>query len=100
VEIGIFQKIVNRVVIFYGSSRQEITVSFQKVRYESERDKDGEIYHIIFESTFLGYRTGEERIHQELYNKTIQKIPWEKQGFWVQDNALIPIEKPRILRTR
>lgn len=90
----------HRIEIFYGENQQKIDVSFQKVAYGSKRGKDGDTYHIVFESTFFGHKNNDERRHQELYRKFIQKISWKKQGFWIQDNAQIPIPKKRMLRVK
>jgi N-acetylneuraminic acid mutarotase len=90
----------HRIVIFYGENEQKINVSFQEVEYGSKRDKDVETYHIVFESTFFGYKSSDERVHQELCRKTIQKISWKKQGFWLQDNAQIPIPRTKMLRMK
>lgn len=50
------------------------------------------------ELTF-GYK-GEEKAHRTLYNTIIGKIPWEKQGFWLEDNSEIPIPKKVRIRIR
>jgi hypothetical protein len=95
-----FSENTHRVVIFCGPNNQKINVSFQEVKYGSERNGDKETYYIVFESVFFGYRPGDERAHQELCRKTIQKIPWKKLGFWLRDNAQIPITKSHLLRTK
>lgn len=95
-----FSENSHRMTIFYGSQREEITVTFQKVEYGSAKDHDKQTYHIKFESSILGFRSSEERSNQELYRKTFEKIPWMKQGFWIQDNGEFPIPKRRSLRMR
>jgi hypothetical protein len=95
-----FSENTHRAVIFYGSNKQQINVTFEEVKYGSERDKDVDTYHIVFESVFFGFRTGEERAHQEVCRKVYRKIPWKKLGFWLQDNSQIPIPKVTILRRK
>jgi hypothetical protein len=88
-----FSENTHRVVIFYAPTKEEISVTFQEVKYGSERDEEIATYHIVFESVFFGLRAGGERAHQELCKKTFQKIPWKKLGFLLQDNSQIPIPK-------
>jgi hypothetical protein len=95
-----FSENTHKIVIFYGPNKQEINVSFQEVSYSSERNGDREAYHIVFESVFFGYRAGDERAHQELQRKIIQRLPWKKLGFWLQDDAQIPIPKSRLLQVK
>lgn len=90
----------HRIEILYGPNNQKINVSFKEEKYASERDKDVEKYHIVFESTFFGYKTPDEKSHKELCEKIIQKIPWKKQGFWLQDNVPIPIPRFKTLRMK
>lgn len=93
-----FSANTHRIVIFYGPDKQEINVSFEETKYGSEKDGDIDTYQIVFRSIPFGYKTFQEKTHQELCKKTLQKIPWKKQAFWLQDNAQIPI--PRIKRLR
>jgi hypothetical protein len=98
-----FSANTHRILISYGLDKQEINVSFQETKYGSEEHGDKETYQIVFTSIPFGFRTSNEKAHQELFKKTISKIPWKKQGFWLQDNAKIPIPKNtrlRIKRTR
>jgi hypothetical protein len=95
-----FSENTHRAVIIYGPSKQEINISFQEMKYGSERDRPVETYHIVFESIFFGYKTGEEKAHQEVCKKTLQKIPWKKLGFWLEDNGQIPIPRSTILRRK
>jgi hypothetical protein len=95
-----FSTNTHRIVISYGPDRQEINVSFQETKCDSEEYGDAEMYQIVFSSIYFGFRGFNEKAHQELYKKTISKIPWKKQGFWLQDNAEIPILKNKRLRVR
>ena len=95
-----FSENTHRIEILYGPNGQEINVSFQEVKYDSKRNKDIETYHIVFESPFFGYKANDERAHQELYEKTMQKIPWRKKGFWLEDGSLIPQTRVKVLRMK
>ena len=88
----------HRMVIFYGSDKLEIDVSFQETECGSRKDGNAVTYQIVFRSIPLGYKTFQERVHQELCKKTMRKIPWKKQAVWLVDNAQIPL--PRIKRLR
>ena len=95
-----FSENTHRCVIFYGSDRQEINVYFREVEYGSDRDKDIEKYHVVFDAEFFGLRTYDERAHQELCRKVLAHLPWKKQGFWRKDGTHIPIPKFKMLRMR
>lgn len=89
----------NHEIAIYANGHK-INVSFQKFKYTSERNGKTETYYVKFESVFFGWRPHDERAHRELYEKTIQKIRWGKQGFWLQDNTQIPISRARTLRMK
>lgn len=82
------------IAIFYGPNQQKINVSFQEVKYELDT------YYIVLESPFFGYKTRDERLHQVLCEKIIQKIPWRKQGFLLEDNTQKPIPGTTMTRTK
>ena len=90
----------HKIVICYGQTKEEIYVNFQEVKYGSENDRETETYHIVFESNLFGLKTREEREHQELCKKTLQKIPWKKRGFLLKDGDQIPISRNTILRRK
>ena len=90
----------HRATIFYGSNKEEITVSFENMKYGSEIDRPQEMYHVVLESIFFGLRIGEEKAHQEVCKKVYGKIPWKKKGVWLQDEGEIPIPKRTILRKK
>lgn len=91
-----FYENTHRLVISYGS--QEFNVSFKEVKYSLGKSKNVETYHVVFDAPFLGFRTSEERVHQDFFLKTLEKIPWKKRGFWHEDNAWVLIPKKRMLQ--
>lgn len=90
----------HRTVIFYEPTKQEIKVTIQEVQYASERNEDVETFHIVFESTFFGLRNYEEKLHQEVLEKTMQKIRWNKLGGFLEDGVFKPKPKYKILRMK
>jgi hypothetical protein len=86
--------------ISYGPTGQEAKVSFQEVKYRSEIDNNVETYYVVFDAPFFGFRKSAERIHRDFCLKTLEKIPWVKQGFWLKDKARILIPRNRTLRMR
>jgi hypothetical protein len=49
---------------------------------------------------FFWLKTRDEKTHQELCKRVLQRIPWKKQGFWLIDGAHIPIPKFKMLRMK
>jgi len=88
------------ITIFYGVDRQKINVSFQEVKYGSEKDGSVDTYQMVFSSILFGHKTFQERTHQGLCKKILQKIPWKKRGFWLADNIQTPIPTIKILRMK
>jgi hypothetical protein len=90
----------NTINICYGPNQIKINVYFQETKYSSERNGNSVTYYIVFESPFFGLRAYDERVHQDLCEKTIQKITWRKQGVLVEDNTEVPIFKSRKTRIK
>ena len=95
-----FSANTHQITIFYGQDEQKIIVSFQETKYGSEKDGNVDTYQMVFWSIPFVYKTSQEKPHQELCKKTMQKIPWKKQAFWLVDNAQIPIQVTKRLRMK
>jgi hypothetical protein len=95
-----FSENSHRTVITYGPNKLDINVSFEKMEYCSETDRQVETYHVVLEAIFFGYKIGEEKAHQKVCKKAFDKIPWKKLGVLLQDNREIPIPRSTILRRK
>ena len=86
-------------VIHHQLNQYNIIVIFQETEFTAEEDvKDIETYGLVFKSEYLGYKHGYS--HKKLYSEVFRRIPWKKQGFWLEDGSRIPIPKTRTLRIR
>jgi hypothetical protein len=75
-----------------------IEVVFKDKTTEEEKSKALSKYGIIIQSDFFDFRN--RYPHQQLCKEVLQKITWQKRGFYWIDNKLIPIHQRRILRKK
>jgi hypothetical protein len=58
-------------------------------------------YSLYFKSDVLSFKPREVRLHKELYEMILSKLPWKKEGYWIEDGQPILIKKSgRKLRLR
>jgi len=76
----------------------QIEVIFKEETTAEEKSKGLTNYGIVFKSDLLGWRNEHEHRHQQLCDKVFHKITWRKEIYYLMNDKLTRVPKPRRLR--
>ena len=86
--------------LIHRATQTEVKISLGEyaIGDESDESEDQTVYRLKLNSDFFGYRN--DTIHRRLLKQVLDRLPWKKRAFLLEDGTRIPWSRTTILKMK